>query len=131
MIFIDANFIIALSLKKHDNYNRAIEIWKNIENEEKITSKLIITEVLNVLNVRLKQNIDLSEKVYKFIANNTTILYDHDYHDEAMGYLKLYYPERIPFNDCIYMALMEDLGIDEILSFDGHFDLNKNIKRIY
>lgn len=29
------------------------------------------------------------------------------------------------------MAVMEDLEITEILSFDKHFDLNKNIKRIY
>jgi len=130
MIFIDANFIIALSVKKHDNYNRATEIWENIQNEEKITSKLIVTEVLNVLNLRLKQNIELSEKVYKFIANNTKILHDHNFHDKAMEYLKLYYPERLPFNDCVYMALMEDLGIMKILSFDNHFDL-KNIKRIY
>jgi len=40
-------------------------------------------------------------------------------------------PERIPFNGCIFVALMEDYGINEILSFDSHFDLNKNIKRIY
>jgi len=131
MIFIDANFIIALSVKKHDNYDRATELWENIENKEKITSKLIVTEVLNVLNVRLKQNMELTQKVYKFIANNTTVLYDHGFHDKAMDYLKLYYPERLPFNDCVYMALMEDLGITEIATFDTHFDLNKNIKRIY
>jgi len=131
MIFIDANFIIALSVKKHDKYDKAIKLWENIENEEKITSKLVVTEVINVLNVSLKQNIELTEKVYKFIANNITILYDHDYHAKAMDYMKLYYPKRLPLNDCVYMSLMEDLGITEILSFDNHFDLNKNIKRIY
>jgi predicted nucleic acid-binding protein len=41
------------------------------------------------------------------------------------------YSERIAFFDCIYMALVEDLEIKNIASFDAHFDLNKNIKRIY
>jgi predicted nucleic acid-binding protein len=56
---------------------------------------------------------------------------DHDYHNKAMEYMNLYYPERITFFDCVYMALMEDLGIEEIATFDTHFDLNNNIKRIF
>ncbi|WP_157082521.1 PIN domain-containing protein [Methanobrevibacter cuticularis] len=48
-----------------------------------------------------------------------------------MKQLKLYYPKRIAFFDCVYMALMEELGIKEIASFDEDFDLNKNIKRIF
>ena len=131
MIFLDANFIISLSLKKHTNYKKATEIWEYIENKEKITSKFVVAEVLNVLNTRLKENIELSNKVYKFIFNELIVADDYDYHDEALEHMNLYYPERIPFFDCIYMALMEDLGIKEIATFDSHFDLNKNIKRIY
>lgn len=91
-----------------------------------------MTEVLNTLNVRLKQNIELSEKAYKLIYNSSTVLYDTDYYDKGLEYMKLYYPnDRLPFNDCVYMALMEDLEIKEIATFDSHFDLNKNITRIH
>jgi predicted nucleic acid-binding protein len=38
--------------------------------------------------------------------------------------------ERLPLSDCIYMAVMEKLKITKIVSFDEHFDLNKNIQRI-
>jgi predicted nucleic acid-binding protein len=54
MIFLDANFIISLSLKKHEDHKQASEIWENIGNREKITSKTVVAEVLNVLNTRLK-----------------------------------------------------------------------------
>jgi len=132
MIFVDSNFIIALSLKKHNKHDRAVKIWEKIQNEDKITSKLVVTEVLNILNVRLKQNIELTEKVYNFIAHNIKVLYDNEYHDKAFQYLKLYYPdERLPFNDCVYMVLMEELEIEKIASFDRHFDLNDKIIRVH
>ena len=52
--------------------------------------------------------------------NDFIVLDDSKYNHEALEYIKLYYPERIPFNDCIFMAIMEDYGINEILSFDNH-----------
>jgi len=131
MIFLDTNFIISLFLKKHDNHDRATEIWRNIQNEDKIISRLTIAEVLNVLNIRVKANIELTEKVCKFMFDELIIINDIDYYIKAMKHLKLYYPERIAFFDCIYMVLMEELGIKEIATFDEDFDLNKNIKRIH
>jgi predicted nucleic acid-binding protein len=38
--------------------------------------------------------------------------------------------ERMPLFDCIYIALMEELGIKEIVSFDEHFDNKEKIIRI-
>ena len=35
--------------------------------------------------------------------------------------------KRLPFFDFVFMRLMEELGIKNIISFDGHFDL----KRLY
>ena len=131
MIFLDANFIIAYSLKRHDNYDRANEIWETLEKKDKIISDLIILEVLNVLNTVLKTNVELTEKVYKFMTNDLIVLHDNEYYDKGMKHLKEYYPKRIQFSDCVYMALMEDLGIKKIATFDKHFDLNKNIKRIH
>jgi predicted nucleic acid-binding protein len=43
----------------------------------------------------------------------------------------LKFKKRIPFFDCVYMALMEDLRINEIASFDEHFDNRKEIVRIH
>jgi len=131
MIFLDANFIIAYFLKGHDKYNRANEIWKILEHEDKVISDLIVAEVLNVLNTNLKVNIELTNKVNNFMNNELIIFHDEEYYFEGFKYLERYYPKRLQFTDCVYMALMKDLGINEIASFDGHFDLNKNIKRIH
>jgi len=39
--------------------------------------------------------------------------------------------ERIPLFDCVYMDIMKELGITEIVSFDEHFDNKENIIRIH
>ena len=131
MIFLDANFIISYFVKRQDDYDRANEIWETLKDKDKIISKLIMAEVLNVLNTRLKTNIELTEKIFKFMSNELIVVPDEEHYINGFKYLKEYYPERLQFSDCVYMALMEDLGIKEIATFDEHFDLNKNIKRIY
>ena len=88
-------------------------------------------EVFNVLNTRLKKNIELSDKVYKSISNELTVLKDHFYHDEAFKVMKHYYPDRLPFADCLYIALMKKLEIEKIISFDKHFNNIEGIERIH
>ena len=43
----------------------------------------------------------------------------------------LEFKKRIPFFDCVYIVLMEKLGIKEIVSFDKHFDNKKGITGIH
>jgi len=131
MIFLDANFIIAYFVKKDKYHNDAQKIWKNIENEEKIISKTIVVEVFNTLNVQLKENIELSSKIYNNISD-FTIMEDHFYHDEAFKVMIEYYSDnRLPFADCLYIALMKKLGIKQIATFDKHFNNIDGIERIY
>ena len=131
MIFLDTNFIIAYFIKKHESNEKAIEIWKSIENEELITSRYVIVEVLNNLNMRFKSNIELSEKVCNSIFDKFIVIDDCSYHKKAFGIMSYYYPDRLPFADCLYLALMYDLGIRKIISFDSHFDNKEGITRIH
>ena len=131
MIFLDTNFIIACFIKRDKYYNDVQRVWESIKNEEKVISKTIVIEVLNILNVQLKENIELSNKVYAAMFD-FMIIEDHLYHDEALKLMNKFYSDnRLPFADCLYMALMESYGIEKIATFDKHFDLNKNINRIY
>ena len=118
-------------MKQHEYHNRAVEIWGDLANEkEKIISNLIIPEVITVLNVQLKQNKDLLKKAFIHMSNNFTIINDKDMY--YMGFLKvLKHEKRIPLFDGIYMAIMVDLGINKMVSFDKHFDNEEGIIRIH
>ena len=131
MIFLDANFLISLFAKKPKFHDRAVQIWEENESKDKIISKLIITEVVTVLNVKIRENVDLTDYAYNYMNDNLMIVDDSNCYDLAMKKVKKYYPERIPLFDCVYMALMEDLDIKEIVSFDKHFDNKEGIERVY
>jgi len=47
MIFLDANFIIAYSVKNHDYYDRACELWEAFENKDKII--LYFNNFINII----------------------------------------------------------------------------------
>ncbi|MDR3291674.1 MAG: hypothetical protein LBT10_05920 [Methanobrevibacter sp.] len=68
---------------------------------------------------------------YDYMNDNLMIVDDKRNYDEAMKKVKKDYPVRIPFFNCVYMALMEDLGISKIASFYEHFDDRKEIIRIH
>ncbi|OPY28970.1 MAG: tRNA(fMet)-specific endonuclease VapC [Methanobacterium sp. PtaU1.Bin242] len=54
MIFLDISYLIAFFVKREENHERAVEIAKIIKNEEKIISKLVVTETITVLKKKLE-----------------------------------------------------------------------------
>jgi len=54
MIFLDTSYLIAFFVNGEENQDRAIEIAKIIKNEEKIISKLVVTETITVLKKKLE-----------------------------------------------------------------------------
>ena len=131
MIFLDTDFIINFYVKTNENHERAKEIMKEMKNSDKIISNLVIMEVITVLNIKLKQDISLISKVYEKLNKDYTIIGDISFYNEGFEILNkaLENNERIPLFDCVYMALMQELGIKKIASFDKHFNNKENIER--
>jgi len=131
LIFLDANYIIALAITKHKFHERAKEINKNILEKEKIISKLVVAEVITVLNMKIKADNKIIEKTYQKMKNNFDILEDSYFYDNALEKLLKYNEKDLSLFDCVYMSLMRELGIKEIVSFDEHFDNKEDIIRIH
>ncbi|KZX12124.1 type II toxin-antitoxin system VapC family toxin [Methanobrevibacter filiformis] len=133
MIFLDASFLINFYVENNKYHKRAGEILKSIGNENLLISKLVIMEVITVMNIKLKQDSKLISKVYEELNNNYTILIDNDFYDKGLEILSKSLKEnkkRLPLFDCVYMALMQELGIKEIATFDKHFNNVDGIKVI-
>ena len=134
MIFLDANFFINLYVETNENHEKAKKIYDSLENETLIISNLVIMEVITVMNIKLKQEIGLISKVYNDLNKYYTIIIDNDYYDRGFEILNKEFKEnneRIPLFDCVYMALMRDLEIKKIASFDKHFDNKESIGKIH
>ena len=125
MIFLDANFLINFYVKTNEEHERAEELLKSFSDDEILISKLVIVEVITVMNVKLKQDPYLVSKVYKELNDNYNVIIDNDFYDKGFGILTREMGEnkkRVSLFDCIYMALMRELGIKKIATFDNHFD---------
>ena len=132
MIFLDANYIIALFTNKHKFNKKANEIYEEIKDTELIITNSTILEVMTVLNIKIKVSKEVLETAYeKLNSGRFKIIEDIELYDDTMKRMINYYPERLPFFDCLYMALMEELEIKEIATFDKHFDNKEKIIRIH
>ncbi|OQD59138.1 putative nucleic acid-binding protein [Methanobrevibacter arboriphilus JCM 13429 = DSM 1125] len=133
MIFLDANFLINLYVETNNEHERANEIYNLIENEEKIISNLVIMEVITVMNIKLKLDLDLISEVYEELNIAYKVLNDTNFYNKGFDILKREFnrnKEKISLFDCVYVALMKDLGIEKIATFDDHFDNIEGIVKI-
>jgi predicted nucleic acid-binding protein len=130
MIFLDANFIIDLFVDTKNNHKKAVKIYEKIKDKQLIISNSIILEVITVLNIKLKVSKEILEKSYiRLHGGKFKILEDIPLYDETIERMVNYIPERLPFFDCLYLEIMEQLGITKIATFDKHFN-NKGIEVI-
>ena len=121
MIFLDANFIIDLFVDTEDNHKKAVKIYEKIKDNELIISNSIIMEVMTVLNIKLKVSKELLENIYNMLnSGKFGIVEDITLYDDTNERMISYLPRRLPFFDCLYIELMEQLGIEKIATFDKH-----------
>ena len=83
MIFLDASYLVSLIFKDHDKHEKAKELYEKMDNKEKIISKLVITEVITVLD-KLKVNKELIKHAYTYLNEDFNIIDDYVFFDSAI-----------------------------------------------
>ena len=101
MIFLDASFLVSF-FSKDEFYDRAIELLEENQNKKMIISYFVINEVINVLSKKLKLDIEVINYAYEFMNDELIIINDIPYFNDTMSIVNRFYPERIPFFDCLY-----------------------------
>ena len=130
MIFLDANFLMSLFIKTEKHHDIAIKIYEKIKEERLIISNSIILEVMTVSNIKIKVAPEKLKEIYINLNSDLfEIFEDIEIYDDTMERQLSYHPQRLPFFDCLYIELMEQLGIKKIVTFDKHFN-NKGIEII-
>jgi len=126
MIFLETSFLIALFIEK-DKYNeRAMEIIKNIEDNQVIISEMIIYETLTVLRKKNQDNKQVTNVYNKLKEMNA--YEDIIYYKQALDYTLI---NNIGFFDNLSYVVMKNNDINTIASFDSDFDIFEDIKRIH
>jgi uncharacterized protein len=129
LIFIDASFFIAASIKKDQWHTRVLEILPEITKQDKMTSIVVLSEA--VTTVGSLAGGKMGARLYNYIIDNHEVKFmDKELSTQAMNsFLK--YDGVLSFADSVSLELMKQCKVDTIASFDSDFDKVKGIIRIH
>lgn len=129
-IFLDSSFIIALVNDNDSLHEQALEYLELTEANECYISNLIINEVITVIGNKLGLEIAIS--TYALLTTIFNIVNEYDLVDFNSNVMLLYeaYNTKLSFTDSSIIYIMEEEGIDNLLSFDNEFKKVDSIKLI-
>lgn len=127
-VFLDTNFIVGLFVDNDTWHENAEKLYYKYEKEEMYLSKLVIAEAITLMKLHLEAK-EIRE-IYYNLPYYFKIVDDSNYYDEAME-LFVKYDGTISFFDAMYMTIMKNNKIYEIISFDNDFDNKEEIVRIF
>jgi len=121
MIYIDASFYLALLNSKDSNHQKAKNLAQKHSAKQLVTSQIIIGETLTVGSMRI--NKDLTLKFVDQIYNSSTqiVLESPKLVEQAYDYFSLVPSKNISWADCFSFAVINQLKINEVLTFDKDF----------
>jgi len=129
LFFIDTTFILGLILKKDQWHNNSLELSTKVKKSDRCISNIILLETLNGL-VGIMNGKEI-ENMYHLLKDNYNVYTVNDkIQDKAIDICKKY-NGSLGYADCTSIAIMEELNIHEIVSFDTHFDNKEGIIRIH
>nr|MDO8081116.1 type II toxin-antitoxin system VapC family toxin [Candidatus Freyarchaeota archaeon] len=135
MRFVDSNVFVYAILKPKRKLTKEEEELKNkakmiyqriVKNEEVVTSVVHLSEVANILEdaANLTYSINFIEEVYKTKNIQIEGVTKEDYFSATLEAKN----KNISINDMLAYLIMLRRGIEEIFSFDRHFDNLKVVR---
>ena len=125
MLFIDTGAFLSRYISKDQYHQITLEKWRQLEQIKQplCTSNFVLDELLTLLGRRAG---------YRFAAEKANILYNWERlsiltverEDElaALSYFKKYADHKISFTDCVSFVQMKKLNIQQVFSYDQHFE---------
>jgi len=125
LIFVDSSLIIAMVLTKDQWHQKAVQLIKKINNEEKVISDLMVAESITSIGDRKggKEAIN----IFNYLQDNFTVI-STDF-EFLRQYLK--YDGTLSIADTSAVEIMKNMKITQIASFDRDFDKVEGIVRIH
>ncbi|MEA1863977.1 MAG: PIN domain-containing protein [Euryarchaeota archaeon] len=129
MIFVDSSYYIAIVDTKDQWHKKSLELSEYIENSISVVSSFIISEVVTEIGRRSGGKV--AYNLYNYFTDNCKIIYiDRDPLSESME-IVLKYDGTLSLADAASIAIMDNMKIGEIISFDSDFDKVDFIRRIH
>ncbi len=123
-IFLDTFYLKALADKGDNAHGFAINMVARLGNFRGVTSEMVLTELLNALCSRgqfLRQSAIRLTRDLRHDENTLIIPQTSEQFEQAFDFYQRRLDKGYSLTDCASMQIMRQLEIDEILTFDRHF----------
>lgn len=120
-IFVDTLFVVALTNKRDQYYQKALQLAKQYENHPFITTDAILLEVGNALSGNCRnESVALIES---FLASDDVevIRLTPQLFDQAFSFYKKHEDKSWGLVDCVSFVVMQQNNVTQALTFDRHF----------
>lgn len=132
--FIDSNIFISLANANDSLHNKAKKLLPILQNNDCIISTYVIDEVITV--VGNKSTVENAMVLFNFLKSNKFKLIEEsdvkdfeykimlNYEKYNRGFSK---KKRLSYTDCSILVIMEEFGIENIISYDRQFERCGNV----
>ncbi len=123
-VFIDTSYLIAILDPKDDRHEKAIKVSQSLENNQQVTSEMVLTELLNAFSTRGKFLRQVSLNVLDSLISDPKVeivSQSGELFEQACQYYKQRLDKEYSLTDCASMVIMRQRGIDKVLTHDHHF----------
>ena len=123
-LFIDTGAYLSYYHKRDMHHKKAVDTWHKIIKENKyilITTNHVIDEFATLLG-RRKDYQYSAEKVEGILLSDCVIERpNEDDEKKALKFFKKYADQEVSFTDCLSFVVMRKMKIQEVFTFDQHF----------
>ena len=127
MIFIDASFYLSLLNPNDFNHKESIRLGKKYQDEEYVTTQMILGEVMTVGSQRFDKALTVKfiEEILK--SRTRVLLENQELIKQAFTFFKKVKSKNVSWVDCYSLTAMRKLDIKVALTFDKH--LKQSLQR--
>lgn len=120
-IFVDSGFVTALINQRDQYHQQALELADRLEGHALITTDAVLLEFGNALARNYKQK--AIEIIEQFLDSDEVeiVSLTPQLFNQALSQYKQYEDKEWGLVDCISFVVMQEIGINQVLTFDRHF----------
>lgn len=120
-IFVDSSFIIALINPRDRYHHQALALSDRVENYPLLITDAILLEIGNGLVRGYKQQAIEIIEFYLDADEVKIVNLDSGLFAKALERYKIYQDKDWGIVDCLSFVVMQEAGIEQVLTFDKHF----------
>ncbi len=119
--FIDSQFVVARINRKDEQHERAVELARQFDGAELVTTDAILLEVGNVLARQFRLEVIAVIDNFQTSPEIEIIRLDPEIFEQAFDLFKSHTDKTWGLVDCVSFVVMRQHEITDALTFDQHF----------